>query len=510
MIVVYETEPDGDRLDRIRFWLRDENYVQKMYPKEGSYVEDRKNMTRTVVIEDLKPGEYRLDFLIPNKDAAYEDSEERLVTIRPGEISKIDHHFKPREIVYHDAETQHEWMAWITFLASAGDEVGQIFPNIPPRQQHMGIMGGSLSVESNLPEAEWVLLRGDTVAYHGSGSISNLVVPAGPGYVIRAKPIEGFSIKVYPPGSFRIGRRQSFVARIVYERSFGNIEINAETPIDASIGVDITSENQLAPLHLDLLPQNGRLQWRSGPLPAGSYTVTFQAPAGLVSPSPFIFILHEDEHVQLSPDFVNEHNLTVESNTEEAIYVLQEDKTEKKWQGGGTIYTFKGIPAGRYTLNFASNNPDYLLPPEPKSITLGEKPEVINASYQITGRLNVEINADKAKVTIIAQSNPTPTINDEVRGGRKSYQLLPGDYHVIIEQFNGIKQQKNQEVTLKAYETQLVKANFYGSSGKTGRQEQAQVVIITNLADAKFKILKKEDKAQKLVGNYQGRSVHVS
>ena len=78
----------------------------------------------------------------------------------------------------------------------------------------------------------------------------------------------------------------------------------------------------------------------------------------------------------------------------------------------------------------------------------------------MVGRLEVETNTnDKTLVTIISISNPAPTIKDEISEGQKSYRLLPGTYHVIVEQNKTNHPQKNQEVDLKAFETQVV-SNF--------------------------------------------------
>ena len=57
-----------------------------------------------VVVEDLAPGEYTLNFLIPNKDAFYEEPLERIFTVKSGEIVKIDQHFQPLEVAFYDSK----------------------------------------------------------------------------------------------------------------------------------------------------------------------------------------------------------------------------------------------------------------------------------------------------------------------------------------------------------------------------------------------------------------------
>nr|NGY95790.1 hypothetical protein [Neochlamydia sp. AcF84] len=118
LIVDYKTDLEGDRLDRIRFWLKDGNHSQKMYPKGNAFVEDRKNRSRIVVLEDVTPGEYTLEFLIPNKDAFFEESSLRHIHLQAGEVVKVDKTFKRRQVNYYSAKQLHEWKIWWSFLSN--------------------------------------------------------------------------------------------------------------------------------------------------------------------------------------------------------------------------------------------------------------------------------------------------------------------------------------------------------------------------------------------------------
>ncbi len=433
LIVVYRADPEGHHLDRIRFWLKDAHQNLKMYPNGNAFVEDQQNGSRTVVIEDLPPGEYKLIFLIPNKDAQYEDPSEKTILVRPGEVAKFDQNFKLLEVDYHDSEKMHEWMSWLGFISPAApDEIAQFFYR--PRFRPRGFLGGSLNVETNNPDAEWVLLRGNQVIYHGSGSIDNLIVPVSSDYLIQAKPEEGYGVAVYPPGRFSIGIRQSFVARISY--------------------------------------------------------IKVQAPAS-------------EPEVEAPQTQQHELFLTVESNTDDAIYLLQHD--EMKWQGHGKRFTFDHIPPGSYTLSFSSDSPEYLIPPKRRIINLEDYPEDIKVFYKITGDLVIETTAKEASVTIISESNPGPTINEQITGGKKVFRLLPGEYQVIVEEN---QQQKNQEVSVKGFETQVLKMDFKELSEQ--QLEQAHVVVISNIPEAKFRILKKDEKQAEPIGVYQGKYISLT
>lgn len=107
LIVSYQTGPKGERLDRIRFWLKGENKFLQMYPKDSHVVEDVEAMTRTVVIDDLSPGSYTIEFVIPNIDGLFEQILPKTVAIEKGSIVKVNQLIKPHFATL-DIEAQNE------------------------------------------------------------------------------------------------------------------------------------------------------------------------------------------------------------------------------------------------------------------------------------------------------------------------------------------------------------------------------------------------------------------
>ena len=96
LIVTYQTGPKGERLNRVRFWIRSPHHDAQLYPKGNSYVEDQSNMTRIVVVENLPPGKYTIEFVVPNSDGLFEKTPKREVTILDGKVVKVDQLIKPR------------------------------------------------------------------------------------------------------------------------------------------------------------------------------------------------------------------------------------------------------------------------------------------------------------------------------------------------------------------------------------------------------------------------------
>ncbi len=96
LIVTYQTGPKAERLDRIRFLLKDQNNHVEMYPKGDAYVDDVSCMSRMVVIESLPPAIYTLQFIIPNTDKLFDEIPIRKVQITEGRVAKVDQVMKPR------------------------------------------------------------------------------------------------------------------------------------------------------------------------------------------------------------------------------------------------------------------------------------------------------------------------------------------------------------------------------------------------------------------------------
>lgn len=96
LVVSYHTGPKMERLERIRFRLRNEFDQQQLFPKETGYSNSAENQHKVVVIEGLAPGMYSLQFLIPNSDDLFENVPKREFKLSEGETLKIDQQIRPR------------------------------------------------------------------------------------------------------------------------------------------------------------------------------------------------------------------------------------------------------------------------------------------------------------------------------------------------------------------------------------------------------------------------------
>ena len=182
LIVSYDTGECAERLDRIRFLLISEDNNESMYPKNDSYVEGHDCHSRIVAINDLPVGTYRIRFVIPNVDHLFDPIPEVSVQIVKNKVTRLD-----QIISTHTSDKNNDKAiiadSYIMRRPSGGIIINQIYAQV--------------TVTSNMPEAHWTLMRGNTPIYTGIGSIENYQVPDGDDYRIVPEPIEGY-IKSQP------------------------------------------------------------------------------------------------------------------------------------------------------------------------------------------------------------------------------------------------------------------------------------------------------------------------
>ena len=91
LIITYETGEEGQRLDKVRFWLVNEKKEKSLYPKKDEFVSNAQAPNeRTVVIPHLSSGEYSLEFLVPNTDDFFDRVPPREIFLHEGEVMRIN------------------------------------------------------------------------------------------------------------------------------------------------------------------------------------------------------------------------------------------------------------------------------------------------------------------------------------------------------------------------------------------------------------------------------------
>lgn len=96
LVVTYHTGRNAERLDRVRFRLTNAQREQTFYPESNAFCDDAIAHIRRVVINGLAPGNYTVDFIIPNHDGLFCEVPSRTVTLNSGALLTIDQAIKPR------------------------------------------------------------------------------------------------------------------------------------------------------------------------------------------------------------------------------------------------------------------------------------------------------------------------------------------------------------------------------------------------------------------------------
>ena len=73
LVVSYQTDQKGERLERVRFRVTGEQGYSQLYPKGGAVVNHTPSPCCLVAVGSLPPGNYTLEFIVPNQDAHFED-----------------------------------------------------------------------------------------------------------------------------------------------------------------------------------------------------------------------------------------------------------------------------------------------------------------------------------------------------------------------------------------------------------------------------------------------------
>jgi len=408
LIVTYRTDAKGERLNRIRFWLKDKTHLKyRMYPRGKSFVDDPKEVSRMVVIEDLPAGHYLLQFLVPNTDRYFQKIPIRDVFLKPGEVVKIDQSIKPLRIEKD--------------MVKAAQTIGSRYQfNDDPQ------------VKSNFME------------FKDSQSLK--VDP-------RLSDLQPFAKESANPCS-----RTDHLVDAALEKGYGRLLISYRPAQieDREVNIRLTGSKGSKTLHPD--PANDVLvSLKKGKMimipqiEADTYHVEFYLEGDdqqIIHTIPEVMIEEEKtewlfEILDVAPETAilenkekKEHPfqattlaLAVTTNVPAARFFLERLGEKRKWKGKGREYTFDQLCAGNYLLSFGSEDP-FFLPAEPKLIQLREEPVSIDVTFATLGKLKIMTNIDTAEAMIKDIDNEGKEKKITVSQGIAVIYLPKGDYRV--------------------------------------------------------------------------------
>ncbi|MEX1012328.1 MAG: hypothetical protein WD595_03420 [Waddliaceae bacterium] len=90
LVVSYKTDQSDRAIEQVRFWLWDAEQNHYFFPRGNAYIDDPNTFGRMVVIEDLPPGEYVVEFMIPNRTNAFTQPPPQRIEVLAGDVAKVD------------------------------------------------------------------------------------------------------------------------------------------------------------------------------------------------------------------------------------------------------------------------------------------------------------------------------------------------------------------------------------------------------------------------------------
>lgn len=446
LIVTYQSGNHGERLDRIRFWLKNEEGNSFFYPKNEGFFEDDTSLSRKVVIEHLPAGNYILSFALPNYDHFFEPLPPRYVTIQPGNVTKVEQHIKIIEklsppvvksslqeplpgLIAQNIFYPYNRPTSVTTFPKSGVSVYNYSP-----YYNDGFFDATFKVNSTLSDANWEIFSGPYLVQSGRGtSTYGSIRPYAP-YVVRAEQKEGYSAYIFPE-TFTPSPGETININIDYRATRGKIELQASLPQGEAIQLTVKSMAfQTNPMTIPLRSLNGQVNWRSYSLPTGRYTVSYTLPAYFIPIPPQVVIVKDNQITYLAPRFIPGRTLTVQTNNPNAIFTLtSSDRSISPQQGSGASYTFQHLMPGRYTVTYSTSDPNKFLPPEPQSVEVtAQKNAVLNADFRSIGVLTVTTNVPNVPVNISSIRGPKYNASEVIPQGGRSFNLPEGTYRIYF------------------------------------------------------------------------------
>lgn len=463
IIVTYQTDQRGHRLDRIHFWLINDKNEKTLYPKKDEFVvHSHSEQERTVVIGHASPGHYTIEFLIPNADHFFESVPPREFELKAGEVIKIDQEIKPYKLSVHQAEK--EELAFLELGTKAHrqrDYLGLIITNYPPPFPFYPPLPNMLpptspatfSLKSNLP-AEWKLMHRRFVVYSALGPVNNQIIPPRNNYHIIAEDIPGYTLYVSPSGLFDAPPGSDIQAELYYQkdRGFINLEIPS-TNLETLSFTIYAKDGDQAPVKAIVQNINGQISWSSGPVYTGLYTIVYESSPNENMPQGQNFLVTKGQITLISPKFTSTGSLEVISDNPEATFTLSKEDGSYVEEGKGSSFVFNNLEPGFYTLKFTSANSNRINPASQNLyITPNQKSQAM-ANYIKNVYLPYE--TEKNKVTAAIKKRSGLLINSNLTNSGFLVEELNQD------KINPIGHFKGKSVNVPLNSTGTYKITFY-------------------------------------------------
>lgn len=457
------------------------------------------SITGKLVAHYLVPGNYNLKF---EPIAGYQTPPEQLITVSAGAtIGPLIGTYVLEGMATEEKD--------IPFVAES------IITRRPSGTVIINQINGQLTVDNNLQNAHWILLKNNNPVYNGVGPITNFQILDGDNYRLVPEEIEGYTVKVNPASTFSLYPAQTVYASIVYERTYGTISLQTNFPDGEFIRLTIKSKDR-PPMSFKIRSKNGKISWQSQPLPTGVYEISYTLPPTYEPVKTDQVTVKRAQNLQLAPQLYKKNGLHVIANIPEVIFLLRAFNGSKVWKGEGREFTFSDIPPGTYLLSFSTKDSDYFIPPKEMKISLNKnESKEIKANFQMAGKLTIKTNIDRSQVLVQELSGLRKKYQEDILNHSKVFNLPEGRYRITLSSFPEDNETTAKlsppdpiEITLKGLSSEEVNLSFKVDNAP--QEKQRRLSVTTTTAAGGFTVYKLNERGKELVGHYSGRNIQIT
>jgi hypothetical protein len=444
LIVTYQTNHKGDKLDRVRFWLKNEQGKQTLFPKGSAYANNRDDQTRMVVIEELAPGPYTLEFLVPNFDGKFESVPLRKVKIAKGEVVKINQEIKTRK------------RYWISKYEK-------------PKKTKANKTDKTVISENEIPESPQIPDQTTTETQQEPPvAVNDTDNESAPTPQLETPALEGKLII-----SFDLKKQPELAAQVRFQL----IDEKGNTTHHPRPGRDTEVPLQTGKM---IMVQN---------LPSGTYELVFYLEGHTdhllkktiqIQPNRTKSI-----HEPLDAHIKNESSSASSENAEEPAEALQDQQGEQQetilsltaniptaefqlihqessqlFEGKGREVSFKALPPGIYRIVYSSYDP-FFIPPLEETVTLAVNESLKKeVSYITLGKVKILANIHFAVAKITPMMPGNPAYRKDIYGGETTLYLPQGHYRITFNQEKNRKTPEPVDIEVRPLETEQISVYF--------------------------------------------------
>lgn len=562
LIVRYGTGDKQERLDRIRFWLVDKENRRFMFPKDDDYTDDPETLEREVVVEELIPGKYTIEFLVPNADSLFPQVPKHHISIEEGKVTRINQPIQPRygkiqanvdiqpddniisihealetkEVdklpyiaIFNDAQNIHQSSATGSLIAEElppGEYTlafGELEGYTTPPETHLklepnGSIGPitgryskksvQLKISSNMPTQKWTLRHENRTLLSGTGNSEPLFLPPGDGYALELEDLDNYDVSVSLGETFNLNYEEPLEATINYIPEYGTLTFDAPIELleEDTMTIQITSHDGKSHESRSFHSKGGRIFWEDPQFPSGSYVIHYDLPLYYAPVASQDIFIKKGEHFTLQPECILSRALHLSTNYEHATFQLRSEKDQRLWEGYGKKYTFSNLFPGTYILDYSATDLSHVIPPESTKIVIPKEHDIpLQTEYVFSSLLSLSSNVKEFSTTIFSLSNEEKPIQANIVGKQRTFTLPEGkyrlDFHPLDTNFAprfGNNHPPSVEIQLKARETEYLHVVYEANRGS--------LVITSNLDEAVYTVCDISDPGSPLViGTFRGK-----